>query len=130
MAFDFVSFGQPYEHEAYINIHTGKIYYYSEFGDNEEELPEDINDETKYISLPHKNDLGLGKKLALNFSYQYLPEEIEEIESMFRRKGAYSKFKGILGENNILQEWYDFEKKAQENALRDWCKSNGLQISG
>ncbi len=51
-AFDFVSFGQPGESEAYINIHTGETHYYSEFGDNEEELPEDINDENKYIALP------------------------------------------------------------------------------
>ena len=50
-AFDFVNFGQPGEHEAYLNIHTGETYWYSEFGDNEEELPEDIDDENKYIAL-------------------------------------------------------------------------------
>ncbi len=27
-AFDFVTFGQPGEHEAYINIHTGETFWY------------------------------------------------------------------------------------------------------
>ena len=32
LAFDFVSFGQPYEHQAYLNKETGKIYWESAFG--------------------------------------------------------------------------------------------------
>ncbi len=130
MAFDFVSFGQPYEHEAYLNLQTGETYLYSQFGDNEEELPDDINDETKYISLPHKNDLNLGRNLVLDFTYQYLPEEAENIESIFRKKGAYSRFKNILERNGIIDEWYEYENKAQENALREWCKLNEIAING
>jgi hypothetical protein len=37
LSFDFVNFGQPYEHVAYLNLHTGKTHWYSEFGDNEED---------------------------------------------------------------------------------------------
>ena len=109
LAFDYVNFGQPYEHEAYLNLHTGETYLYSEFGDNEEELPDDIYDETKYISLPHKNDLNLGKKLVLEFTYQCLPEDAEKIENAFRNKGAYSKFKYILETKGKIEEWYEFE---------------------
>jgi len=129
-AFDFVSFARPGEHDAYLNIHTGETYLYSEFGDNEEELPEDIDDEDKYIALPHKNELNLGKDLALGFTYQYLPEEAEKIESIFHRKGAYSRFKSILEEKGIIDAWYKYESEAQENALREWCKSNGIIING
>lgn len=129
-AFDFVSFGQPGEHEAYLNIHTGETYWYSEFGDNEEELPEDIDDENKYIALPHKNDLNLGKNLVLKFTYQYLPEEAEKIESIFHKKGAYSRFKSILEEKGMIDKWYEYENEAQENALREWCKLNGIIING
>ena len=129
-AFDFVNFGQPGEHEAYLNIHTGETYWYSEFGDNEEELPEDIDDENKYIALPDKNDLDLGKRLVLSFAYEYLPEEAEKIEAIFHHKGAYSKFKSILERRDIIDSWYDYENTAQENALREWCKLNGITING
>ena len=130
MAFDFVNFGQPFEHEAYLNIHTGETYFYSEIGDNEEELPEDINDEAKYISLPHKNDLNLGKKLVLNFTYQFLPEEAERMENIFRKRGAYSNFKFILETKGIIEKWYEYESKAEEKALREWCKLNEISIKG
>lgn len=38
------------------------MYWYSEFDDDEEELPEDIDDE-KYIGIPHKTELDLGKRV-------------------------------------------------------------------
>jgi hypothetical protein len=74
-AFDFVSFDQMYTHQAFLNKETGKIYWYSEFGDSEEELPEDINDE-KYVEIPHKNELNMGKKLVLNFACEHLPDDV------------------------------------------------------
>jgi len=128
-AFDFVTFGQPGEHEAYLNIHTGETFWYSAFGDNEEALPDDIDDATKYIALPDKNDLDLGKRLVLSFVYKYLPEEAEKIEGIFYHKGAYSKFKSILERKGIIENWYEYESAAQEKALREWCKLNNIAVS-
>lgn len=76
-AFDFVSFGSTYEHQAFLDRETGKIYYHSEFGDNIEELPDDI-DSDKNIGIPHKNELELGESLVLSFAYRYLPEDVEQ----------------------------------------------------
>ena len=129
LAFDFVSFGQPFEHQAFLNKETGKIYWQSAFGDNEEELPDDIEDK-KYVEIPHKNDLDLGKPLVLDFTYSHLPNESEKIEAIFRRKGAYSKFKAILENNGIIETWYKFESSAQEKALREWCKLSEIEIHG
>ncbi len=129
MAFDFINFGKPYEHEAYLNLDTGETYFYSEFGDNEEELPEDIDNEIKYISLPHKTDLNLGKKLVLNFTYQYLPKKADQIENMFRNKEAYSNFKYILETEGLIEKWYEYESKAEEKALREWCELNEIKVN-
>ena len=35
-AFEFLSAGQPFEHEAYLCLGTGAIHYHSELGDLEE----------------------------------------------------------------------------------------------
>src|SRR6516165_3149136 len=43
LAFEFVSSGGMGENEAYLDRQSGKIYWHSEFGDNEEELPNDID---------------------------------------------------------------------------------------
>jgi hypothetical protein len=128
-AFDFVSFGEMYTHQAFLNRETGKIYWHSEFGDNEEELPNDLDDE-KYIEIPHKNELELGKRLVLEFAYKHLPSDAENIESIFSRKGAYSVFKSLLEKKGDLDKWYEFESQAQEKALRVWCKENGIKIKG
>lgn len=128
-AFEFVSFDSMYEHQAFLDKSTGKLYYHSEFGDDMDELPEDIDDE-KYIEIPHKRELGLGKNLALNFAYLHLPNEAEEIESIFRRKGAYSRFKALLERKGIIDKWYEFESQAEEKALREWCKENGTEVHG
>jgi len=128
-AFDFVSFGQMFEHQAFLNKNTGKIYWHSEIGDNEEELPEDI-DSDKYIEIPHKKELNLGKFLVFDFAYEYLPNDADEIENIFRRKGAYSKFKALLERKKLIDKWYEFESKAQEKALKAWCEESGIKLHG
>src|SRR5580693_2049332 len=62
LAFEFVSSGGMGENEAYLDRQSGKIYWHSEFGDNDEELPDDIADE-KYISIPDKREPRLRVRL-------------------------------------------------------------------
>jgi hypothetical protein len=62
--FEFVSFGAPLEHSAYICVDTGKIYCHSVSAGLEEDLPEDLGPSDRYIAVPHKNELGLGRCLA------------------------------------------------------------------
>jgi len=73
--FEFVSFGAPLEHSAYICVDTGKIYCHSLSAglEEEEDLPEDLETSDRYIAVPHKNDLGLGRRLALAFVDQNCP---------------------------------------------------------
>jgi hypothetical protein len=124
-AFMFVSMGQPYEHLAYLSKKSGKIYYHSEYGDNPEELPDDIDDPV-YIEIPHKKELGLGKNLALEFSYKFIEQKAEHVESIFRKKGAYSKFKNLLEQFDLLEKWYAYEEDAQRVALQKWCEENEI----
>ena len=46
-AFEFVSFGSMYEHQAFLDKETGKVYWHSEISDDMDELPEDIDEEVK-----------------------------------------------------------------------------------
>jgi hypothetical protein len=66
------------EHEAYLSTETGAIYWYSDLTDDEP-LPDDIDEPGKYLSIPHNNDLGLGKPLALRFAREYLPNDQDEV---------------------------------------------------
>ena len=124
---DYVSAGQMGENQAYLNKLTGKIIWHTDVGDNFEELPDDLDDD-KYIEIPHKSELGLGKNLAIDFAYEKLPDEVEIIKSFFRKRGAYSKFKTLLENIDMLDQWYEFELQAQDKALREWCEESEIEI--
>ena len=129
-AFFFVSMGEMYMNSAILCIETGQIFYISDFGDSDE-LPEDIDyDPDKYIDIPHKNELDLGKSLVLEFSAMHLPDNFEQINSFFHKKGAYSKFKNLLEVKGLLDKWYAFEEAEQKNALMEWLKENDIIIEG
>ena len=55
------------EHQAYISLDTGAIYWVSESNPMEAEadVPDDLETSDRYIAVPHKNDLDLGTQLAL-----------------------------------------------------------------
>ena len=77
--------------------------------------------------MPHKNDLGLGRRLALAFVAQELSDEYNTVAGFFRRRGAYSHFKALLHARGMLEQWYAFENRAMEEALLAWCEENGIQ---
>ena len=126
--FEFVSFGAPLEHSAYICVDTGKIYCHSlSAGLEEEDLPEDLETSDHYIAVPHKNDLGLGRRLALAFVDQELSDESDTVAGFFGRRGAYGRFKALLHARGMLEQWYEFENRATEEALLAWCEENSIQ---
>ena len=68
---------------------SGEIYWHSEVGDNDEELPDDIDDE-KCISIPDKRELDLGKPLALDFAREFLPDDYDEVRQIFQPKRCFT----------------------------------------
>jgi hypothetical protein len=127
-AFDFVSFGAPFEHRAYISIDTGTIYWISELSPTDEELPDDLEESDRYLAIPHKNDLDLGSHLALRFAAAELPDEYARIQGLFRHRGAYARFKELLAADGQLEKWYAFESASTEKALKGWCADHSVDV--
>lgn len=126
-AFLFVGSDQPDMNSAIINKKSGEIYYQSELTGTDE-FPEDCDD-GDYISIPHKNDLDLGRDLVFDFVASKLPNRYDEVAQIFRSRGAYSRFKSLLDSLGLLDAWHKFEDDTTKSALRQWCKKNGLHIS-
>src|SRR5207244_7583961 len=121
-AFEFASFDGIGEHEAVLCRQTGKIYYHSDVGDLDE-MPDDIDDDNeKYIAIPNKRDLDLGRPLVLDFAREFLPNDLDEVRYMFSKRGAYRNFRALLARRHAVDRWHDFEAKATERALREWCE--------
>ena len=117
---------------AWLSLVTGEFHWYSELGDNLEELPEDIDDASRYVQLPHKNELDLGRRLAFRFVREQAPELMDDVEDTFRRRGAYGRSKDLLDDNDLMEQWYAYEEQATRTVLRTWCDENdvGLEECG
>jgi Uncharacterised protein family (UPF0158) len=130
LAFDFVSSGAPMEHRAYVSLETGKVHWVSELNPvEEEEIPDDLETSGLYLEIPHKNDLDLGRQLALRFVEERLPDQRSRVADIFHSRGAYRRFKELLAGKGCLEQWYAFEAEATEQALREWCQENDIHLS-
>ena len=128
-AFDFVSFGGPMEHQAYISLDTGTIYWVSESNPLGEDIPDDLETSDRYIAVPHKNDLALGNRLALDFVATELPDQYARVHGFFQHRGAYGRFKELLAVHGCLEKWYAFEAESTARALKNWCSENEIEIA-
>lgn len=120
---------RPESHRSRDNRHL-TVQVRTSFEQSDQTYGDDIMDAGKYIEIPHKNDLGLGKPLALNFARRALPDDFEEVAGIFQHRGAYGRFKSLLERRGKLAEWYEFENENQREALRAWCEANGIDVEG
>lgn len=127
-AFDFVSANAEGEHRAYLSMDTGAIYWLSEYDELGDALPDDLETSDRYLAVPHKNELDLGNRLAITFAEGHLPDYYERVVDMFRRRGAYGRFKELLASMNLENSWYAFEGETTRRALAEWCTDNDVTL--
>ena len=127
-AFEWVSTTGPFENAAYVSRESGQIWLVSDFDDMGEEPPEHAQDESLYAPVPSKNELDLGRSLALRFAEERLPQCLSRVGDFFSRPGAYGKFKDLLESQNALEAWYVYEADGVREALRAWAAQNDLEL--
>ncbi|MBN1267895.1 MAG: hypothetical protein JXA25_20555 [Anaerolineales bacterium] len=129
-AFLFVSSDMMYTNNAYLCLTTGKMYYTSEWGDFDEfeKLPEDFEESDDFIQIPHRNELNLGRSLAIEFTSEYLPDELDRVYGYFSRAGAYARFKDLLDIKDVLDDWYKYENERTRAELKDWCERKNIEL--
>ncbi|HWK67408.1 MAG TPA: UPF0158 family protein [Rhizobiaceae bacterium] len=127
-AFEVGSMGNEYDDRAYVHRVTGEVFIISDSA-GIYEGPEDMEESDEFLALPTKSDLRLGRDLVLSFVGEEAPDEWDNVYDMFRRKGAYGRFKQWLHEKDKLNAWYAFEAEATKEALREWCEDNDLVVA-
>jgi hypothetical protein len=129
-AFSFVSSGPYGECSAYVNRNTGQTFYHSESGDIDDEIDDEENvNLDEMVEIPHKNDLDLGQELVFDFASAYLPGDYGRVRDIFRRTGAYGRYKDFLESKGLLETWYAFENEREQAALRQWCEENEIELT-
>ena len=129
-AFQYVGSAMYGMNSAVLCKDTGKILYRSDMAGIDEIGDAEDLDWDQCARVPHKNDLDLGRNLVFEFVDEHLPDDYERVRQMFRRSGAYRRYKALLERRGLLQEWYDVENSLEERALRIWCRENGVELDG
>jgi 2-hydroxychromene-2-carboxylate isomerase len=128
LAFEFVNSSHLEENEAFLCKETGEIHWHSSLLGETEELPEDLEEDEKYVRIPGKRELDLGRPLVFDFVREFLPDDYEEVRRIFDRKGAYGRYKDLLVRRRALDRWHAFEEKAKERALHEWCELHEIEL--
>jgi hypothetical protein len=127
MAFEFVSSAHPFEHTVLVSRSTGETYWRSGLAD-EDDLPEGYEGDDDLVEIPHENDLDLGQRLVWQFVDQEMPRDRDRVSDIFSRRGAYRRYKDLLERKGLLERWYEFEDARTKEALREWCKDDGITL--
>jgi hypothetical protein len=127
-AYEWSSSGAPFEYTALLSRSTGEVFLTSLGGDIEEDLPDDIEDGSLYIAVPHRSEFNLGRELAIEFIERASPRHIASVQAYFSRRGAYSRFKALLERESLLEPWYAYEAAATYEALSRWAVENGFSV--
>jgi len=122
--------GHGAEDAAYLHRPTGTIHWHSledivgELYD--EPLPEDVASRPDYLRIPSKRELDLGKALVFTFVHEFLPYAYAEVAAIFRKRGAYGRFRDMLEYRGLLDQWRQFQDAGEKEAMRTWCRKNGV----
>jgi hypothetical protein len=126
-AFEFANGDPLNDTSAYVSRSTGETYLVAP--DHDLPPPEDLDTNDDYLPLPDRRDLDLGRELVFDFVLDHMPAEAETVRAIFSRRGAYARFRDLLGYRNMTDAWHRYEEYRTYVALRDWCKSEGLEVA-
>lgn len=127
--FEYASAGDQYGVEVYVHREQGTIHIRSDGAVDGMPDPGPADLETgPYLQLPNQYDLDLGRQLAIDFMYSYLPDDVDQVYAFFRRRGAWRNFRELVEERGVLQQWYAYQASEKERRLRQWCADNGIAL--
>ena len=127
LAFGYANFDGR-ANEAYLDRRTGEVLYFSTFGDSDEE-PDDIDDTSRYVALPHAHDMGLGSRLAVEFASDTAPHLVDDVRNAFGGRGGFRRFKNLLDKHGLLDAWHAYEAERERTALIRWCDENDVHYT-
>lgn len=116
--------------EAWICRATGQVYVRADgHGDEEAELPDNLEDMELFVPVPDTNKLDLGQRLVFAFVEAEMADEYAFVRQMFRKAGAYRRFGKLVDDRGLRERWHQFRDQRTHAALRTWCEENGFELA-
>jgi len=81
-----------------------------------------------WVAVPKQDDLRLGRYVAIDFAAEYLPDDLDRVYDYFSSRGAFRRFKDLVGLRDKMDEWHAYEASRTQAALREWCADNDIEL--
>ncbi len=104
---------------SFYNELTGEFYWYSEYGDNDDDR--DIDTEEGWRRLPSQRDAEEYDMMTDFADTVKNPRKREQLEIALSGKGAFRRFKDAVNREGIADAWYAFRDRRYLEFARDWC---------
>ena len=106
----------------------GASYYPEWMQEAINKVKEYIDDQDNYLALPTKydfNEYRVMENFILTISVE---EQKDEMYSLIKGKGAFSKFRRGLDRFSLTDKWYAFRNKNFNTLAKNWCEDNGIKV--
>lgn len=70
-----------------------------------------------------------GSQLAIEFATDVAPHLLDEVRNIFSQRGAFRRFKDMLGKHHLLDSWHKYETDREREAILRWCDENDVRYT-
>jgi hypothetical protein len=89
----------------------------------------EIQNTDHFIELPNKTDIN-SYEIMERFCHQYQNRQIsEKLSAVIKGKGAFRRFKNMIDDLEIHDEWHHFEHQQLEDLAVEWLEANGIPFT-
>ena len=113
--------------ENFLDRETGEIVWISDMAMSEDEKEEacDRLDEHGFYRLPTSYDIheyGIMEEFVCS-----LPQPMQnKLSQAISGRGAFRRFKNMICQLGIEEQWYEYQASAYRRKAIEWCKENQL----
>jgi len=87
-----------------------------------------LKNEQDYIPLPSQYAFHEYRVIEQFVYYLPIEEQREELLSLIKGKGAFSRFRAGVERLLLTERWYQYRDKALLDFAKDWCQDNDIEI--
>jgi hypothetical protein len=114
--------------EVYLDRHTGNTLFFLPLGDSDD-VPDDLDDTSRYVAIPDTRPLGLGSQLAIDFASEIAPELLDQVRYAFHKRGGFRRFKDLLYQSDLLDAWHKYAGEKEHSVIVKWCADNDIRYT-
>jgi hypothetical protein len=115
-----------------LDLSTGNCVYDTKDTDTSQMLniPDPVTGETsrqRYIPVPDKYQLNIGRSLVLSFCREHFADDYHEIFHRFKHANAYKWWRIFLDKHGAIQIWQEYRNRRTKEALIKWCDEQQIE---